>query len=153
MYPADEFVEDFVGSDRALKRLALQRVRDIDLWKPATVRVGELVAEARRKLEDADLKIPLLVDGEGRPLGWLSERALLGERVERVLRSDAGPIVEMDDVLRDALSDLLQADTQYGPVVDAQGRVAGVLSLEVIGHTFNSERAPEEVRPGAVVAS
>nr|MBA3510133.1 ATP-binding cassette domain-containing protein [Thermoleophilaceae bacterium] len=41
MYPNGKFVEDFVGADRALKRLALQRVRDIDLWKAATVRVGE----------------------------------------------------------------------------------------------------------------
>ena len=47
MYPAEPFVEDFVGADRALKRLALQRVRDIDLWKAATVRAGEAVAEAR----------------------------------------------------------------------------------------------------------
>ena len=47
MYPASRFVEDFVGADRALKRLALQRVRDIDLWKAPLVRVGEPVAEAR----------------------------------------------------------------------------------------------------------
>jgi osmoprotectant transport system ATP-binding protein len=33
MAPATEFVEDFVGADRALKRLALLRVRDIDLWE------------------------------------------------------------------------------------------------------------------------
>jgi osmoprotectant transport system ATP-binding protein len=32
MAPADGFVEDFVGADRALKRLSLLRVRDIDLW-------------------------------------------------------------------------------------------------------------------------
>jgi osmoprotectant transport system ATP-binding protein len=31
MHPADEFVEQFVGSDRALKRLALTRVRELDL--------------------------------------------------------------------------------------------------------------------------
>ena len=41
MYPANPFVEDFVGADRALKRLALQRVRDVDLWKAPLVRVGE----------------------------------------------------------------------------------------------------------------
>jgi osmoprotectant transport system ATP-binding protein len=29
LHPANEFVEDFVGADRALKRLALMRVRDI----------------------------------------------------------------------------------------------------------------------------
>ena len=33
MAPADAFVEDFVGADRALKRLALMRVSDIDLWE------------------------------------------------------------------------------------------------------------------------
>jgi osmoprotectant transport system ATP-binding protein len=31
MRPANAFVEDFVGADRALKRLALQRVRDVEL--------------------------------------------------------------------------------------------------------------------------
>ena len=31
MHPANAFVEDFVGGDRALKALALQRVRDIEL--------------------------------------------------------------------------------------------------------------------------
>ena len=31
MHPANAFVEDFVGPDRALKRLSLQRVRDLDL--------------------------------------------------------------------------------------------------------------------------
>ena len=111
-----------MGADRALKRLALQRVRDIDLWKAPLVRVGEPVAEARAKIADSDLPYPLLVDDDGKPLGWLSERALAGERVPDDLRSPAEPIVELDDILRDALSDLLQHETQYGPVVDAQGR-------------------------------
>ena len=137
MYPAEPFVEDFVGADRALKRLALQRVRDIDLWKAATVRAGESVAEARQKLEDADLDIPLLVDDEGRPKGWLSERGLQGERVREELRSTAEPVVELDDILRDALSDLLSSDTQYGPVVDADGKAVGVLSMEVLAHALS----------------
>src|ERR687893_2277316 len=32
MAPANDFVRDFVGADRALKRLALMRVRDVDIW-------------------------------------------------------------------------------------------------------------------------
>ena len=147
MSPANPFVEDFVGADRALKRLALQRVRDIDLWRPPLVRVGEPVAQARAKVEDSDLPYPLLIDGDGKPLGWLSERALAGERVERILRSGPEPIVELDDVLRDALSDLLQNEAQYGPVVDSRGAVAGVLSIEVIGHALRSN--PEDVPSGA----
>ena len=147
MSPADPFVEDFVGSDRALKRLALQRVSDIDLWRPGLVRVGEPAAEARAKVAASDLPYPLLIDDEGRPLGWLSERALAGERVERILRSGPQPVVELDDVLRDALSDLLQDEAQYGPVVDRRGAVAGVLSIEVIGHALQAD--PEAVRSGA----
>jgi len=140
MAPASPFVEDFVGADRALKRLALQRVRDIDLWRAPIVKIGQTVTEARAAIADSDLPYPLLVDGEGRPLGWLSERALLGERVTDDLRSRATPVVEMDDILRDALSDLLAHETQYGPVVDAQGRVTGVLSVEVISHALAANR-------------
>ena len=57
MYPANEFVEEFVGADRSLKRLALQRVRDIDLWKAALVRAGESVSDARAKIADSDIEL------------------------------------------------------------------------------------------------
>jgi osmoprotectant transport system ATP-binding protein len=141
MYPASRFVEDFVGSDRALKRLALQRVRDIDLWKAAAIRVGTPVAEAREKIEEADVPYAMLVDESGRPQGWLSDRALAGERVTKDLRSPAEPKVELDDVLRDSLADLLSSETRYGAVVDHKGALAGVLSLEVIQHFLHAAPA------------
>jgi osmoprotectant transport system ATP-binding protein len=147
MYPANAFVEDFVGADRALKRLALQRVRDVDLWKAPLVRVGEPVAEARAKLSDAEVPYPLLVDGDGRPLGWLSEKGLAGERVEHELRSNPEPTLDLDDVLRDALADLLSEEAQYGPVVDQRGAVAGVLSIEILSHALRTD--PEQVPSGA----
>ena len=83
MAPADEFVEDFVGADRALKRLALMRVSDIDLWEAPLAHVGQATAEVRAKLDSPDVEVPypLLVDGERRPLGWLSERDLRAETV------------------------------------------------------------------------
>jgi osmoprotectant transport system ATP-binding protein len=130
--PASPFVEDFVGADRALKRLSLQRVRDVDLWRVATVRAGEPSGEARRRVEQADVPDPLLVDERGAPLGWLPHRALAGETVSDERRTDPEPVVELDDVLRDALSDLLAHDSMYAPVVDAEGRVAGVLSIELL---------------------
>ncbi|HEX5896228.1 MAG TPA: ABC transporter ATP-binding protein [Thermoleophilaceae bacterium] len=147
MTPADEFVEQFVGADRALKRLALQRVRDVDLWKAPLVRAGEPVTEARAKLADSEVPYPLLVDDAGRPLGWLSERALTGERVTDERRSRAEPVLEMEDVLRDALSDLLAEEAQYGPVVDERGAVTGVLSIEILSHALRAD--PEEVPSGA----
>ena len=146
-HPANRFVEDFVGADRALKRLALQRVREVDLWQAPLVRAGEPVEEARRKLAESEVPFCLLVDGDRRPRGWLSERGLSGERVVPELRSGPEPVVELDDVLRDALSDLLQHEAQYGPVVDERGAVAGVLSLELVGHALNAD--PDKVPSGA----
>jgi osmoprotectant transport system ATP-binding protein len=139
--PSNSFVEDFVGADRALKMLSLRRVRDVDLWRAAMVKIGEPVADVRRRIEDADIDIPLLVDDDGRPLGWLAERALIGETVREELRSGPEPIVELDDILRDALSDLLAHGSQYGPVVDDHGKAVGVLSMELLTHVTAGDEA------------
>jgi osmoprotectant transport system ATP-binding protein len=138
MQPADEFVEDFVGHDRALKRLALQRVKDIDLWKAAMVRETDPVPWVRERIAEADFSTPLLVDGDGRPLGWLPERALRGDRVDASLATRIDPVIDLDDVLRDALADLISSSSQFAPVLDARGRVAGVLSLEVISQVLRT---------------
>jgi osmoprotectant transport system ATP-binding protein len=151
MSPANPFVEDFVGADRALKRLALQRVREVDLWEAPLVKVGEHATAARAKARDGEVPYPLLIDDEGRPLGWLAERGLAGERVTGELRSSAEPVIELDDVLRDALSDLLAEEAQYGPVVNERGQVVGVLSIEILAHALHSD--PEEVPSGADLTS
>jgi osmoprotectant transport system ATP-binding protein len=149
MAPANEFVEDFVGADRALKRLALMRVRDIDLWEAPLAFVGQASGEVRAKLASPDVEVPypLLVDGERRPLGWLSERDLLGGTVPSRPDSPLGPVLELDDVMRDALADLLQHETQYAPVVDHEGRIAGVLSVEIISEFLASPKAKSDEQP------
>jgi osmoprotectant transport system ATP-binding protein len=140
LHPANPFVEDFVGADRALKRLALERVRDVDLWTAPLVREGEPVAEARARAAASEVPYPLLVDAQNRPLGWLPERALVGELVDAEGRSTPNPVLELDDILRDALSDLLAEEAQYGPVVDEHGAVCGVLSIEILSHRLRAER-------------
>jgi osmoprotectant transport system ATP-binding protein len=144
MAPADEFVEDFVGADRALKRLALMRVSDIDLWEAPLAHVGQATAEVRTKLDGAEVPYPLLVDAERRPLGWLSERDLAAATVPARPDSPLGPVLELDDVMRDALADLLQGEAQYAAVTDRGGRIAGVLSIEIISEFLASPQARAE---------
>jgi osmoprotectant transport system ATP-binding protein len=143
MAPATGFVEDFVGADRALKRLALMRVADIDLWEAPLAYVGQASGEVRAKLAAPDVEVPypLLVDSERRPLGWLSERDLASEVVPRQPDSPLGPVLELDDVMRDALADMLQGGAQYAAVVDRTRRVAGVLSVEIISEFLVSPKA------------
>ena len=144
MDPADEFVEDFVGADRALKRLALMRVADIHLWKAPLAQVGQSTAEVRAELEGAEIPYPLLVDRERRPLGWLSERDLAGEQVPETPDSPLGPLLDRDDIMRDALADLLQGEAQYAAVVDHEGHIDGVLSVEIISEFLSSPEAKTE---------
>ncbi|MGA8803972.1 MAG: ABC transporter ATP-binding protein [Solirubrobacterales bacterium] len=144
MAPADDFVEDFVGADRALKRLALMRVRDINLWEAPLAFVGQSTAEIRAKLDGAEVPHALVVDSERHPLGWLSESDLRADTVPEKPDSGPEPILDLDDVMRDALADLLQTETQYAPVTDARGRIAGVLSVEIISEFLVSPEAKVE---------
>ena len=77
MHPANEFVEDFVGADRALKRLALQRVRDIQLLPPQDGATGPEIApdtplrDALSRLIAQDAHYAPVVE-DGRVLGVIS---------------------------------------------------------------------------------
>ena len=146
MSPADEFVEDFVGADRALKRLALMRVSDIDLWAAPIAETGQPSAEVRAKLAGAEVPYPLLVDGERRPLGWLSERDLESDTVPARPDSPLGPVLDRDDIMRDALADMLQGQAQYAAVVDSRGKIDGVLSVEIISEFLGSPAAEHDLQ-------
>jgi osmoprotectant transport system ATP-binding protein len=139
--PADEFVEQFVGADRALKRLALGRVRDLQLEEPLRVRYGDTTAAIREGLHHAPVPYPLVVDADGRPLAWLDEDDLHGERITEGMGSEVAT-VERDDILRDAFSDVLQHRVQYAAVTDERGAVAGILSVETVARELAPGPAP-----------
>jgi osmoprotectant transport system ATP-binding protein len=77
MHPANAFVEDFVGADRALKRLSLQRVRDIELLPARDSATGPrlapdmLLRDALSELLAHEAREAPVVD-DGRVLGMLS---------------------------------------------------------------------------------
>jgi osmoprotectant transport system ATP-binding protein len=151
MAPANEFVEDFVGADRALKRLSLLRVGDINLWRAPNARPGQSTAEVRAELDHPDVEVPyaLLVDERERPLGWLTPRDLAGDTVPATADSPLGPVLETGDVMRDALADLLQGESMYAPVVNHDGGIVGILSIEIISEYLASPDAKIDER-GAV---
>jgi osmoprotectant transport system ATP-binding protein len=89
MQPANEFVEDFVGADRALKRLALQRVRDVTLLPARDGATGPEIApdallrDALSKLIAHDAHYARVIE-DGRVLGVLSV-----ELISRAIAEDA----------------------------------------------------------------
>lgn len=143
MSPADDFVEDFVGADRALKRLALMRVRDVNLWTAPLAQAGDPCEPVRTAVAAAEVPHAILVDGEQRPVGWLSERDLAGDTVPATPDSAADPLIDSDSVLRDGLAALLQSGALYAPVIDPRGRLTGVLSVEIVSDFLSSGKASE----------
>ena len=152
--PASEFVERFVGADRGLKRLSLGRVRDLTLLEPVTVRVGESAESARGTLRRAEQAYGLVVDADERPLGWVSDAELrAADEVRPEHASPGAPLLEPESTLRDALSGMLASSVQLGVVVDGQGRVAGLISVDSISDTLRAAGPRPAIargeRPGA----
>ncbi len=84
--PADEFVAQFVGEDRGLKRLALKRLDDVQLQPVPDGLDGAPRCAGRTTLRDA-LSLMLtesspgvvVLDGDGQPKGYVSVEDVSGQ--------------------------------------------------------------------------
>jgi osmoprotectant transport system ATP-binding protein len=126
--PASEFVADFVGADRALKRLKVTRITGDDLDQPPVLPVGLSLAEAREKMETAELDFAVVLDDVGRLRGYLARARADGEgRVsDRLQRLDAW--VRSGATLKEALGEMLLYDAGWVAVLDDEDRFLGVLT-------------------------
>ncbi len=125
--PADEYVADFVGSDRGLRRLAVTGIDDSDLEHPPVVRDDDSLADARAVLSREDARWAVVTTPSGDLRGWLAvdEAAGSGTVTERGHRMDAW--LPRDASLKDALARMLQHDAGWVAVLDGE-RFCGVLT-------------------------
>ena len=131
--PASEFVARFVGQDRGLKRLSLLRVSDVQLQPAVTARPGDSSGDARRRALDDPQRYLLMIDASNRPLGWVAHGDIPGEGVlTESMANPVSPMVNKRTTLKDALSMMLDADVQTGIVVDRNGAVQGLLTVDTI---------------------
>lgn len=130
--PADEFVEDFIGSGAGLKQLTLTRVREVDLVPAVTTRPGEDVRAVLGRIDEAGTRDVVVVDDRGRPLSWPSRRQL--ERFGTVPgeRNDRLPLVGTGATLNDALDTMLVSSTGAALVVGPRDRFEGVIYVETV---------------------
>jgi hypothetical protein len=119
------------------------RVGDVNLWRAPNAHSGQSTAEVRAELDHPDVEVPyaLLLDDNDHPTGWLTERDLAGDTVPATADAPLGPVLEQGDVMRDALADLLQGESMYAAVVDHDGAITGILSVEIISEFLASPEA------------
>jgi osmoprotectant transport system ATP-binding protein len=150
--PASDFVARFVGADRGLKRLSLTRVGDLELTKAVTARPGESASEARRRARADPFPYLLLVDTQDRPIGWIQDEAIpLSGQLEESAAIPMSPLLGRKTTLKDALALMIEADVQAGVVVDKDGKVLGLVTLDAISDALRG-RVPRPAGRAAVAA-
>ena len=134
--PANDFVATFLGHERSIKRLALSRVRDLEIGGDAVVDRRSSLTEAKEVL--ARTASPWLgITDEGRFSGWVAAGEVeasaetsgdLSGLEPQPPAAQVGP----DSTLREALEVILTARTSTAVVVGADGSFAGTVTLESI---------------------
>jgi len=134
--PKNEFVEDFVGTDRALKGLQLIRVKEVLSSSPPTVKPDEKAEAAEKRMEREGIDWLVVIDNDAKFLGWVDKAVLSkGETVREVMKS-SGIAVAVDAVLNEALSLMLSSRLTVLAVVDGDNRLQGALSFDTIQNTL-----------------
>ncbi|MCE3550262.1 ATP-binding cassette domain-containing protein [Pseudonocardia sp. RS11V-5] len=127
--PADGFVDGFVGRDRGYRKLGFLS-DELPLVELPTVGVGDPAPEGWS----------LVVDPDGRPLGWVQG----GGSVEEAAVVPGGSLYEVGSgSLRSALDAALSSPSGRGVAVDGDGRVAGALSADDVLRALAASRADE----------
>jgi osmoprotectant transport system ATP-binding protein len=125
--PASEFVADFVGADRALKRLTVTGIDVAELHKPPVVAGDTPLSEARAVLDAERARWAVVIDPGDRLTGYLDRGRAEGDGVvaDRARRLEAW--VPAEATLKDAFSAMLLHDAGWIAVLDGD-RYVGVLT-------------------------
>jgi osmoprotectant transport system ATP-binding protein len=140
--PRDEFVKSFVGSDRALKRLNLLKVKDAMLLDPGYCLDEDSSERVLECMLQNDLHYLLVTDSSRKLKGYVNLYDLRGHRgkvgdVTRPMTLTVKP----DQNLKEALSKMLSYDLGIVVAVDEEGVLSGVLNtgtlVAVVGETYD----------------
>jgi osmoprotectant transport system ATP-binding protein len=140
--PKNQFVKDFVGADRALKRLDLLKVSDAMMKNPVRCSTEDASEKILERMIEKDLHYLLVTAPGSRLVGYVNVDMLRGHK--GVVGDVARPMsvtVRPSQNLKDALSKMLTYDIGIVVAVDDDGILQGVLNsktlVSVVGETYD----------------
>jgi osmoprotectant transport system ATP-binding protein len=133
--PANDYVEDFIGFDRGIRRLSFLTAGTLELDTDAVAGQDTTASSALAKVRGAAAPWLFVVDNERLPRGWISatdlEAAAAASPVGNLALTGYGHTFRADsDSLRAALDATVLSPTGQAVGVGADGRVVGVTSYE-----------------------
>lgn len=144
--PKNEFVRNFVGADRALQGLRLLKVKEVMDASPPTIKASDSVKVAINQLEEKKVTWLMVINSEGRFLGWVGKKDLATckkqDKVEKVMIPSV-TTASPETFLNEALSSMLNSAIGNLAITDSKGMLKGVLTFdiirEVLGKTYTEE--------------
>jgi osmoprotectant transport system ATP-binding protein len=140
--PKNQFVKDFVGADRALKRLDLLKVRDAMLKDPVRCRTDDSSEKVLEHMLANDLNFLLVTEAGSKFKGYVNIDMLRGHKgVVGDLVRPMTITVKPEQNLKDALSKMLTYDIGIVVAVNDEGVIEGILNsrtlVSVVGETYD----------------
>jgi len=142
--PANSFVKEFVGSDRALKRLKLLNVAEAILPAPMKVKADDDLVTVVKLMEKNDAHIAVMVGERGRARGHIS--ADIANKQDGIVGEFQIAIpgtININESLREAASMMYSRASDWLPVVDDQGIYQGYITQQSIASLLGE--APRKV--------
>jgi osmoprotectant transport system ATP-binding protein len=152
--PADEYVEDFVGFDRGIRRLSFFSAAGLHLDVDGMLGEDATVGDARAVARRGGLTWVLVLDPERRPRGWAAAAALEPMGAADLLgTADLAGVGHSfrpeKDSLRSALDATVLSRTERAVGVDDDGRAVGVVTYERLRDAIRmAEQAADDGAPG-----
>jgi len=151
-HPANEFIRGFIGEKRLSAHLS-QMVDDVMLTNPVTVQPTRGLAEAVQIMHRKRVTGLIVVDKTGRYLGMADASDIYSRypeescSVQHVMRTDAVTVTTGTPVA-EAISLVQEAPYGYVPVIQPDGRLAGLLTrsslVDVLAKPYLEEVATGE---------
>ncbi len=132
--PANEFVEEFIGEGRSMRRLSLTTVADVDLDAGSTVAPDASAAEALAQMDRFRTDWVGLVEDEVF-IGWIARAAIDAAGPQADLRTlerfQPAATTSLRQTLHTALETIMNSTTLVA-VVEDEGRFCGTITMERI---------------------
>ena len=129
--PANDFVIDFLGAERGLKRLALVPVSDVAAHRGPLAHVGDSADTARRTATESGYDWVVVAEPDGTLIGWQWVSDLNGHVTADGSRRFRN-WVHADDSLRAALDAMISSRTGVAVRVSDGNRYEGILTQDLL---------------------
>ncbi|HXW87699.1 MAG TPA: ABC transporter ATP-binding protein [Streptosporangiaceae bacterium] len=153
--PADDYVRDFVGFDRGIRRLSFFPAAGLDLATDTVISAVTTFADAITAGRRAGEPWLLVAGADGRPLGWAAVADLAaGSPAAALADAELAPVGHTfrpdTDSLRAALDATILSRTERAVGVDASGRAIGTTSYERLRDAIRAAEDAADAGAGLV---